>query len=187
MTGKIDSRGGGTGGEPLAEAADRALWQRSTTAETVENEGERFLDLAGFADGRLDPEERDRVAERLARDPEAATDVAAARTLAGRGAASEALPAHLVERVCALVPEPERGRVILFPGLRLSSPTLPGVAHWASLAAAIAIASWLGFALGTDFSAYFGQTDQASEDGFLRDMLDPSTAFLRDLTPGSQT
>src|SRR5205814_471007 len=99
MAGKIDNRGGGTDGKPLAEAADRALWQRSTTAETVENEGERFLDLAG----------------------------------------------------------------------------------------AIAIASWLGFALGTDFSAYFGQTDQASEDGFLRDMLDPSTAFLRDLTPGSQT
>jgi len=49
------------------------------------------------------------------------------------------------------------------------------------------VASWLGFALGTDFSVYFGQTDQASEDGFLRDMLDPSTAFLRDMTPGSQT
>jgi hypothetical protein len=71
--------------------------------------------------------------------------------------------------------------------LRLSSPTLPGIARWASLAAAVMVASWLGFALGTDFSVYFGQTDQASEDGFLRDMLDPSTAFLRDLTPGSQT
>jgi anti-sigma factor RsiW len=175
-----------TGGEPPAEAADRALWRRSTTTETVEDEVERFLDLAGFADGRLDPEERDRVAERLAGDPEAAADIAAARVLAGRGA-FEPLPAHLFERACALVSEPEPGRVIPFPGWRLSSPTLPGIARWASLAAAIVVASWLGFALGTDFSVYFGQTDQASEDGFLRDMLDPSTAFLRDLTPGSQT
>jgi hypothetical protein len=33
----------------------------------------------------------------------------------------------------------------------------------------------------------FGQPDQASDDGFLRDMLDPSTGFLRDLTPGART
>ena len=182
MTGIIDNRGG----EPPAEAADRALWQRSATTERVEEETERLLDLAGFADGRLDPEERDRVAERLARDPEATADIAAARALAG-GRAFESPPAHIVERACALVSEPERGRVIPFPGWRLSSPTLPVIARWASLAAAILVASWLGFALGTDFSVYFGQTDQASEDGFLRDMLDPSTAFLRDLTPGSQT
>jgi anti-sigma factor RsiW len=189
MTGKIDNRGGGSGGEPSAEAADRALWQRSVTAETIENEGERFLDLAGFADDCLDPEEHDRVAERLARDPDASADVTAACALVGGGGGFAIMPAHLVERACALVsePEPERGRVILFPGPRLSSPTLPGIARWASLAAAVMVASWLGFALGTDFSAYFGQTDQASEDGFLRDMLDPSTAFLRDLTPGSQT
>jgi len=186
MTGKNDNRDGGTGGEAPAEAADRALWQRSVTAETVEDEAERFLDLAGFADGRLDADERDRIADRLAQDPDASADVMAARALAD-GATSETLPAHLVDRACTLVDEPERGQIILFPGLRLSSPTLPGIARWASLAAAVMVASWLGFALGTDFSVYFGQTDQASEDGFLRDMLDPSTVFLRDLTPGSQT
>jgi anti-sigma factor RsiW len=175
------------GGEPSAEAAARALWQRSATTEMVEEEAERLLDLAGFADGRLDPEERDRVAERLARDPEATADVAAARALARGGGDSGFVPEHAVERACALVSEPERGRVIPFPGWRLSSPTLPGIARWASLAAAVMVASWLGFTLGTDFSVYFGQTDQASEDGFLRDMLDPSTAFLRDLTPGAQT
>src|SRR2546421_280265 len=125
MTGRMDKRGG----EPPAEAAARALWQRSATTEMVEEEAERLLDLAGFADGRLDPEERDRVAERLARDPEATADVAAARALAGRGT-FETPPAHIVERACALVSEPEaeRGRVIPFPGLRLSSPTLPGIA-----------------------------------------------------------
>lgn len=185
MTGRMDKRGG----EPPAEAADRALWRRSAAVEIVEDETERLLDLAAFADGRLDPEEHDRLAERLARDPEAAADVAAAHALARGGGDSKIVPEQIIERARALVPEPgaERGRVIPFPGLRLSSPTLPGLARWASLAAAIVVASWLGFALGTDFSVYFGQTDQASEDGFLRDMLDPSTAFLRDLTPGAQT
>ena len=187
MTGINDNEAGGTGGEPPVEAADRALWQRSVTAETVEDEAERFLDLAGFADGRLDADERDRIADRLAQDPEVGADVMAARALASNGGTSETLPAHLVDRACALVDEPERGQIILFPGLRLSSPTLPGIARWASLAAAVMVASWLGFALGTDFSVYFGQTYQASDDGFLRDMLDPPTAFLRDLTPGSQT
>ena len=32
---------------------DLALWQRSRDAEAAENEAERFLDLAGFADCRL--------------------------------------------------------------------------------------------------------------------------------------
>jgi len=189
MTGTVDHRGDGTSGAPHTAASDVALWQRSATAETVEDEGERFLDLAGFADGRLDPDESERVAERLARDADIAADVVAARALATRGAAPEAAPAPIVARACALVsePEPERGRVILFRRLPLSSPTLPGVARWASLAAAVLVASWLGFALGTDVSVSFGQPDQASDDGFLRDMLDPSTAFLRDLTPGART
>jgi len=187
MTGTVDQRGDGSGGAPRADASDRALWQRSATTETVEDEGERFLDLAGFADGRHDPDERDRVAERLARDPDATADVSAARALATGGAAPEAVPAPIIARACALVSEPERGRVILFPRLRLSPPTLPGIARWASLAAAVLVASWLGFALGTDVSVSFGQPDQASDDGFLRDMLDPSTGFLRDLTPGART
>jgi anti-sigma factor RsiW len=187
MTGTVDQRGDGTGRAPPSEASDRALWQRSATAETVEDEGERLLDLAGFADGRLDPDESARVAERLARDPDATADVAAARALATRGAAPEAVPAPIIALASALMSEPERGRVILFPRLRLSPPTLPGIARWASLAAAVLVASWLGFALGTDVSVSFGQPDQASDDGFLRDMLDPSTAFLRDLTPGART
>src|SRR5690348_255836 len=128
MTRTVDHRGNGTGGEPTAEASDRTLWQRTAAAETVEDEGERFLDLAGFADGRLDRDEHDRVDERLAHDPDAVTDVAAARALAGP---AEPIPEHLIARACALVsqPGPERGRVIPFTRLRLSPPTLPGIAR----------------------------------------------------------
>src|SRR5438067_8702674 len=184
MTGTVDYRGDGTGGEPTAEASDRTLWQRTAVAEAVEDEGERFLDLAGFADGRLDPDERERVAERLARDPDAAADVAAAPALAG---AVEPIPEHLIARACALVSEPERGRVIPFTRLRLSPPTLPGIARWASLAAALVLASWLGFDLGSATSAAFAPVVQPAEDSLVRDMLVPSGGFVRDLTEGVWT
>src|SRR5438128_1727016 len=60
---------------------DAALWRRSRTADMTaeEVEAERYLDLAGFADGRLDPDDSEQVAERLAGDPVAAGDVAAPR------------------------------------------------------------------------------------------------------------
>src|SRR5256885_17124511 len=102
MTGKNDNRDG-PGREAPAEAADRAVWQRSVTAETVEDEAERFLDLAGFADGRLDADERDRIADRLAQDPEASADVLAARALASNGGSSATRSARPVGRPFAPV------------------------------------------------------------------------------------
>lgn len=186
-----------TGGEELP---DRALWRHCAALDMAEDEAEGFLDLAGFTDDRLDPDERERVAERLASSPAAAADVAAARALATRRAAPEAAPEHILARACALVGSrpgstagsavPEGGRVVPFPAWRRSQPTLRGVARWAGLAAAIVVASWLGFALGTDSSAAFGQIGQigqAGEDGFLHELLDPSTGFLRDLTEDAQT
>ncbi len=181
--------GDGANGEPPAASPDGALWRRSLTIDMAEDEDEHFLDLAGYADDRLDPDERDRIAERLAKDPMAAADVAAARAFAGSGLPDEAAPADVVARACALVADgmPLRGRVIPFPQFLRPQPTLHGVARWAGLAAAVVVASWLGFALGGDASAFFGPVSQASEDSLLRDLLDPSTAFLRDLTGGVQT
>ncbi len=54
---------------------DRRLWQRCRMMDADEDEAARFLDLAAFADGLLDIEERERVAALLAADPEAAADV----------------------------------------------------------------------------------------------------------------
>ena len=61
------------------------------------------------------------------------------------------------------------------------------MARWGSLVAAMAVASWLGFTLGIDTSLSVAQIRQTGEDGFLREMLDPSTGFMRDLTEGAQT
>ena len=145
-----------------------------------------ILDLAGYADGRLDPDDRERVAEWLAGDPLAAGDVAAACALAEIAGRAEAVPETIIARASALVGEstPQRDRVIPFPPSRRNRPRLRGMARWGSLVAAMAVASWLGFTLGMDTSLSFGQ---AGEDGFLREMLDPSTGFMRDLTEGAQT
>ena len=59
-----------------------------------------------------------------------------------------------------------------------------------SLAAAIAIASWLGFSMGSGVSLELSQPGQQSQvgvDGLLPELLDPATGFLRDLGEGLQT
>ena len=53
-------------GQP-PQTNDRALWQRSRETNMTPDEAERFLDLAGFADGRLDVEDRARIAESVIR------------------------------------------------------------------------------------------------------------------------
>jgi anti-sigma factor RsiW len=178
-------RGNDTNRDPAAGLPDAALWRRSRTVDMTEEavEAERCLDLAGFADGRLDPDDRERVAEWLAGDPVAAGDVAAARAPTGPlDAASE--PA--IARACALV-APQRGTVIAFPLSRRGRPRLQVTARWGSLVAAMAVASWLGFTLGMDTSLSLAQIRQGGEDGFLREFLDPSAGFMRDLTEGTQT
>ena len=60
---------------------DRALWRRSCRTEAPEDDVARFLDLAAFADGLLEPDEHERVAALLTGDPVVSEDIAAARTI----------------------------------------------------------------------------------------------------------
>ena len=186
MAGVDDQRGAS---EPAFGTAERELWRRGSVAEIPENEFDRFLDLSGFADGRLDPDEHDRVADHLAQDPEAAADIAAARALAQRSLTGEVAPAHVIARACALVDEKPAGTagIIPFPRRHRPQPTFTGVARWAGLAAALVVASWLGFDLGSMTSAAFGPGMQSPEDNLVRDMLEPSSGFVRDLTEGMRT
>jgi hypothetical protein len=67
---------------------------------------------------------------------------------------------------------------------------LQGGAQWGGLAAAIAVASWLGFAMGSGASLTLsapGQQRQLGDESFIPELLDPSTGFLRDLGGGQQT
>ena len=167
-------------------AQDRALWRRSRDTEASEDEAERYLDLAGFADGRLDAEEEARIGELLARDPAASSDIDAARLLAAEPLPTT--PETASTRAAALVEADvsSRGRVVAFPLWRRGAPDLHRLAQWGSLAAAIVMAAWLGFALGADTSMSFTRAGQG-DSGFLNELLNPSTGVLRDLAEGSQT
>lgn len=181
-------QGDGIGRDMPAGWPDHAVWQNSRLIEVATDESERFLDLAGFADGRLDPDEQDRVAEWLDRDPIAQGDVAAARELAAAAERLEA-PPSVVARACTLVASDagQSRNVIAFPPRPRYAPGLRDLARWSSLAAAMVVAGWLGFALGTDTSRSVAQISQNSEDGFLQDFLDPSIGFMRDLSESPRT
>jgi hypothetical protein len=173
---------------PVAKLHDRALWQFCRFVEVPEDADQRQLDLAAFADGSLDPDDRERIAELLRADPEAAADVAAARTLASMVDEEAPEIAHIVARAIALRPAdlPRPGRVVPFSGPR-QSMRLHGLAQWASLAAAVAIAAWLGFAMGSDASLALRQPALNGDDGAAIELFDPATGFLHDTSAGSQT
>ena len=172
----------GDGRDIPADWPENALWRKSRLIEVAADESERFLDLAGFADGRLDPDEEDRVADWLERDALAQGDVAAARELAAGSGRLDA-PLAIIARAALLVGggAGQPGNVIAFPPRPRYAPGLRDLARWSSLAAAMVIAGWLGFALGTDTSRSVAQIGQNGDDGFLQDFLDPSIGFMRDL------
>ncbi|MGC2414233.1 MAG: hypothetical protein WA459_16235 [Stellaceae bacterium] len=174
---------------PLVRLSDAALWRASCMIEVAEDEAERYLDLAGYADGHLDPDDRERVAEWLAADPVAAGDVAAARLLGASATKPEAVAEFAIARACALIGagEAQPARIIPFVPRHRVRLRLHGMAGWSSLVAAMAVASWLGFTLGMDTSLSVAQIHQAPENGFLGELLDPSLDSGRDLTEGAQT
>lgn len=168
-------------------ASDRRLWQRCRTFDAPEDEAARFLDLAGFADGLLDADDRERVAAWLAHDPDAAADVSAASTLRGQDGGAAEL-AHVIARACAISPDAAaaRGRVVMLADWR-GRRLVQGFAQWGSIAAAIALVSWLGFSMGSDTSLALTAPRQQSESSLLPDMFDSGPAFLRDLGEGLRT
>jgi anti-sigma factor RsiW len=164
------------------ESSDRDLWLRSRVTDAPADEAARLLDIAGFADGLLDADERDRVAALLAADPLAAADAAAAHAL---GAGRHERPAgfeRIVARACALVPDLHLAgaRVIAFTPRPRHRRVLHGLAQWGSLAAAILVASWLGFSMGSDTSLALSQPGLSSDTSLMPELFDPGTSFLRD-------
>jgi len=173
-------------GAAAEEARDRELWRLSATADAPDDDEARLLDLAGFADGRLDEDDEARVAEWLACDPAAAEDVAAARAALAVEPLPDFLSDEIIARACALAPE--SAVVVPFPARRPPRP-LFGLAQWGSVAAAVVLAGWLGFTLGMDTSTSLNATTtgQTGEEGFLHEILDPSTGIVQDLAGSAQT
>lgn len=170
-----------------ARLSDRALWRRSAATEAGDAAA-RFLDLAGFADGTLDADDRERVAEWLARDPAASADVAAARALAAAPEPFPPAPEAVVARACALFATPRQpDNLVVFPAWRRDGKRLRGMAQWSSLAAAVAVAAWLGFTLGINTSRAFVASQPPAAASFLGDLLDAQTSSILPFGEGSQT
>src|SRR5258708_3943248 len=172
--------------------AERAIWHLSRDADAPEDDETRFLDLAEYADGVLDDDERERIADLVASDTTAADDIAAARSLTSETAALDAAVLDaIIARAQSLHPAADAtkaAQIIQFPSTRRFRGSWQAAANWASLAAALLVASWLGFTLGTDASRDFGDIGQPSDDSvLLRELFDPSTGLLRDVTEGVHT
>ena len=173
-----------TSGESLPNSSDKAIWQYCQTRDIEPDEAERLLDLAGFVDARLDPDEHDRVAALLMADIGVAGDIAAARALiaAPQPHADEAAIARAVALVAPVAET--RGEVVPF---RRRTQPVRGVflvARWGSLAAAIVMASWLGFSLGSNASVALSQIHQPADESFVGDIVDPSGGVLRSISDG---
>jgi anti-sigma factor RsiW len=164
------------------ESSDRALWRRSRLTDAPADEAARFLDLAGFADGLLDPDERDRVAALVAADPESVADVAAAQGFAGGLGETPVGLERIVARACAILPNrhPASAQIVAFPARPQGHRVLHGMVQWGSLAAALVVASWLGFSMGSDTSIALSQPGLSSDTGLMPELFDPGTGFLRD-------
>jgi len=174
--------------ESLPNLTDRALWHRSRMIDMAEDDTEHFLDLAGFADGLLDPDDRERVAERLARDPAEATDVAAARALGAADPPGDVLPETIFTRAVGLIGPNSAAaeNVVPFAPRQRIGARLPELARWGSLAAAVVLASWLGFTLGMDMSRSLAAGGRNNDDGGLNELFDPSTRLVGNLTENSK-
>jgi anti-sigma factor RsiW len=171
-----------SGGKRPDRAADAALWRRSRLTDAADDEGARFLDLAAFAEGRLDSDEAERVAAWLADDPELAADVAAARN-----PATAPIEPAVIARAVALVPAGETAaNVVPFVRIRPRLIAHPAM-RWGSLAAALLLASWLGFALGSDASLALGPSAQPGDEGYFSEWLDPTAGTLGNPTVGAES
>jgi anti-sigma factor RsiW len=164
---------------------DRDVWRRSCLTDAPEDEVARLLDLAAFADGLLEPDERDRITALLAEDSAAADDVTAARAL--RGVSLSGGLERVIARACALAPDELDSRVVAFVPPPPRRRIFHGLAQWGSLAAAIVLASWLGFAMGSDVSRTLRGPLPSSEANFLPELFDPGSVFLRDLGEVART
>jgi anti-sigma factor RsiW len=168
-------------------AEDRRLWQLCRTTDANQDEAARFLDLAAYADGLLDIEERERVAALLSADPEAAADVRVAQALPDAPERTFAGLERIIARASAIpvATETGNGNVILLAP-RAGRRILQTFAQWGSLAAAVAFAGWLGFAMGSDTSLALSDHRQPT-DVMLPELFDPGTGLLRDLGEGVRT
>lgn len=166
-------------------ATDRDVWRRSQEIDAPTDAAERLLDLAAFADNQLDDDDTARVAALVASDADAAGDVAAARLLAD--ATMEAAGPAIIARAAALADGQHiEADVIAFPTRFAVRPWF-SAASWSGLAAAVILAGWLGFNLGSSGLPGVSPAGHMTDEVSAGELFDPAPPLiLRDFTENSQ-
>jgi anti-sigma factor RsiW len=142
------------------------------------------MDLAAFADNRLDPDEAARVEALIVGDAAAAADVAATRMLAGTAIAA-ADPA-MIGRAEALVGEGKPEAVLIaFPASGPAMRPWFSAASWSGLAAAMVVAGWLGFNLGSGLSTS-PVLGGSTVDLTANELFDAAPLMVRDFNESSR-
>ena len=178
-------RARGSNGVHPPDVPDREIWRRSRETDATPDDYARLLDLAAFADGRLDDDDTARIAALIAVDGGAAADVAAARTLAASAMAA-ADPTIIAWAEALIGRHRPRAELIPFPARRPAARHWHSAASWSGLAAAMVLAGWLGFHLGNGLSnspVFFAPSDDVSSTNELLDAAAP--LIVRDFSESS--
>ncbi len=171
-------------GVPGGMAEANALWQMWKAADGARDQGPApdDLTLAAFAEGGLAAAEHAAIVSLLAQHAELAADVAAATAPAAIDDSDPVLAA-IVARAQSLVAAPSDG-IVPFraaPRQRVAGATSwRFAARWGSLAASVALVSWLGFALGNDAYGSLAALElrASAPTGVADELLDPPAGFF---------
>ena len=161
---------------PGDETKERALWHRWRQFAAGEAATPDALDLAAYAEGRLDEAEAVAVETWLAAHPEILADVQLARVLAP--APSDTSHAAIVAKACALVAvsslTPANSNVM---PLRRSVVAWRSALAWSSVAASLVAASLVGFTMGSEAYQRLTQTQVQPSENVPADILDASPSL----------
>lgn len=161
----------------MKSAEMAALWRRFRALETTAGlpsatapDERTTLDLAAYAEGRLDEAAAERVEAWLAAHPEALDDVGAVRSIGNAVA-----PPHVIERAAALISN-DRANAQIVPFRRPAART-----DWRvhitriAVAACLVLTGLVGFTFGT---SVYGNLFPSSSDSVSGELFDQPSGFF---------
>jgi hypothetical protein len=152
----------------LGDEQDRLMWQRWRAGANATSAAPDALQLAAYAEGRLDETDAEAVENFLAAYPDALNEIVAARAAIETPAigASD----DIIAKACALVPMRETVVPLRRPAVRWHNALA-----WGSIAASLVAASFVGFTAGSD--AYRTLAPTQANESLSGDSLESSAGL----------
>ena len=160
------------------QAGDAALWQRWRPEARAAAGEAAALDLAAYAEGRLDEAQAEPVEAWLFAHPDGLVELAAVRAaaVAPLPQATEAM----IARAAALI-APAAATVVPFRARRIASrPSWRMAMAWGGIAASLLATSLVGFTIGNSAYLTFVGASPPAAESTLHELLDPPSAIFGD-------